>query len=97
MLYDCKILGVKCRLREFQNRILRRIFESKRDENGELTRLHNEELHSLLLSPNIIRVINSRMLRCASHVARTEEGRSAFKILEGKLAGKRHLGRPWSS
>ena len=55
----------------------------KRDENGEWKRLHNEEL-SLYHSPNIVRVIKSRRLRWAWHVARIEEGRSAFKILSGK-------------
>ena len=48
-------------------------------------RLLNEELHNLYRSPNIIRVIKSRILRWAGHVARMEEGRSAFKILKGKL------------
>ena len=70
----------KSRLRVFENRILRRIFRPKRDENGEWRRLHNEELHSLYRSPNIVRVIKSRRLRWAVHVARMEEGRSAFKI-----------------
>ena len=65
-----------------------RIFEPKRDENGEWRRLHNEELHSLYPSPNIIRVIKSRRLRWAGHVARMEEGRSAFKILTGKIYRK---------
>ena len=74
--------------------ILRRIFEPKKDENGEWTRLHNEELHSLYRSPNIVRVNKSRRLRWAGHVARMEEGRSAFKILTGKPTGKRPLGRP---
>jgi hypothetical protein len=60
-------------LREFENSILRRIFGPKRDENGERRRLHNEELHSLCCSPNIIRVIKSRRLRWAGHVARMEE------------------------
>ena len=45
-------------------------------------------------SPNIVRVIKSRRLRWAGHVARMEEGRSAFKILTGTPAGKRPLGRP---
>ena len=73
---------------------MRRIFGPKRDENGEWRRLHNEELHSLYRSPNIVRVIKSRRLRWAGHVARIEEGRSAFKILIGKPTGKRPLGRP---
>ena len=60
----------------------------KRDENGEWRRLHNEEFHSLYRSPNIIRVIKSRRLRWAGHVARMEESRSAFKLLTGKRTGK---------
>ena len=62
--------------------------------NGDCRRLHNEELHSLYRSPNIVRVIKSRRLRRVGHVARMEEGRSAFKILTGKPTGKRPLGRP---
>ena len=62
-------------------RILRRIFGPKRDENGDRRRFHNEELHSLCRFPNIVRVIKSRRLGWAGHVARKEEGRSAFKIL----------------
>ena len=64
----------------------------KRDENGEWRRLHNEELHSLYRSPNIVRVIKYKRLRWAGHVARMEESRSDFKILTGKPTGKRHLG-----
>ena len=60
------------------------------DENGEWRRLHNEELHSLYRSPNIVRVIKSRRLRWAGHVARMEGG-SAFRILTGKPIGKRPL------
>ena len=66
----------------------------KRDENGEWRSLHNEELHSLYRSPNIVRVIKSRRLRWAGHVARMEEGWSAFKILTGTPAGKCPLRRP---
>ena len=65
---------------------MRRIVRPKRDENG--------ELHSLYRSPNLVRVIKSRRLRWAGHVARMEEGRGAFKILTGKPTGKRPLGRP---
>ena len=88
-------LREESRLREFENRILWRIFVPKRDENGEWRRLHNAELHSLYRSPKIIvRVIKSRRLRWAGQVARMEECRSAFKILTGKPTGKRPLGRP---
>ena len=55
--------------------------------------LHNEELHSLYRSPNIVLVIKSRRLRWAGHVARIEEGRNTFKILTGIPIGKRPLGR----
>ena len=73
-------LREECRLRVFENMILKRIFGPKRDENGEWRRLHNEELHSLYRSPNIVRVIKSRLLRRAGYVDRMEEGKSAFKI-----------------
>ena len=66
----------------------------KRDANGERRKLHNEKLHSLYRSHNIVKVIKSRRLRWAGDVARMEEGRSAFKILTGKSTGKRLLGRP---
>ena len=75
----------------------KRIFGPKRDENGEWKRLHNEELHSLYRSPNIVRVIKCRRLRWAGHIARMEEDRSAFKMLTGIPAGKRLLGRPMCS
>ena len=92
VLYGCETwsltLREESRLRVFENMILRRIFGPKRDENGEWKRLHNEELHSLYRSPNIVRVIKSRRLRWAGHVARMEEGRSAFKILTGTPTSK---------
>ena len=81
------------RLRVFENRILRRIFEPKMDANGEWRRLHNDELHGLYHSPNIIRVMKYRSLRWAGRVARMEKGRNAFKILTSTLAGKRPLGK----
>ena len=62
------------------------------DERFEV--LHNEELHSLYRSHNIVRVIKSRRLRWAGHLARKEKGRSAFKILTGKPTAKRPLGKP---
>jgi hypothetical protein len=61
---------VERRLRIFESRILRRIFGPKSDENVKWRRLHNEELQGLYLSPNIVRVIKSRRLRWAGHVAR---------------------------
>jgi hypothetical protein len=66
----------------------------KRDANCKRRRLHNEELQSFYRSPNIVRVIKSRRLRWAAHVAKMEKDRSAFKILTGAPAGKRPLGRP---
>ena len=84
MLYGCETwsltLREECRLRVFENRILRRIFGPERDENREWRGLHNEKLHSLYRSPNIVRLIKSRRLRWAGHIARMEEGRSAFLI-----------------
>ena len=80
------------RLRLFENSILRRVFGPKRDESGECRRVHNEELHSLHRSPNILRVIKSRILRWAGHRAKMEEGRRAFKIVTYKSTGKRSLG-----
>ena len=76
----------------FHLRLEGKIFGHKRDENGEWKRLHNEELHSLYRSPNIVRVNKSRRLRGVGHVARMEEGRSAFKILTGKPTVKRPFG-----
>jgi len=87
VLYECEAwsltLREERRLRVFENKILRQMFGPKRDENGEWKRLHNEDLHSLYRSPNIFRVIKSRKLRWAGHIARMEEGRSAFKVLTG--------------
>jgi hypothetical protein len=83
------------RLRVFENRVLRRIFGPKRDEvTGELRKLHNEELHNLYSSPDIIRQIKSRRMRWAGHMARVEEERKVYKVLVGKPEGKRPLGRP---
>ena len=82
------------RLSLFENKNMRRMFGPKRDENMEWRRLHNEELHSLYRSPNIVRVIKSIRLRWAGHVDGMEESRSALKILTGISTGKRPLGRP---
>jgi hypothetical protein len=70
--------------------VLRRIFGPRRDEvTGDLRKLHNEELHNLYSSPNIIRMIKSRMVRWTWHVARMWETRNAYRILVGKSEGKK--------
>jgi hypothetical protein len=74
VLYWCETwsltLGKEHRLRVFENMVLRRVFEPKRDEvTGEWTKLHNEELRDLYSSPSIIRIIKSRRMRWAGHVA----------------------------
>jgi hypothetical protein len=75
--------------------MLRKIFGPKRDEViGGWKKLHNEELHDLYCLPSIIRIIKSRRMRWAGHVARMWENRSAYRILVGKPEGKRPLGRP---
>jgi len=56
--------------------------------------LHNDELHSLYSSPNIVRVIKSRRLRWAGHVARMGKGGGVYTMLVGRLEIKRPLGRP---
>jgi hypothetical protein len=69
----------------FENRMLRRIFGPRSDEvTGDWRKLHNEELHNLYSSPNIIRMIKSRRMRWAGHVARMGETRNAYRILVGK-------------
>jgi hypothetical protein len=87
-------LGEEHRLRVFENRVLRRIFGPKREEDGLWRKLHNDDLHSLYSSPNIVRVIQSRRMRWVGHVARMGEGRGVYRILVGGPEGKRPLGRP---
>jgi hypothetical protein len=99
VLYGCETwsmtLKEERRLRLFENRVLRRIFGPKRDEvTGEWRKLYNEELNGLYSLSNIVRVINSRRLRWAGHVARMGEGRGVYRVLVGKSEGKRPLGRP---
>jgi len=82
------------RLRVFENRVLRRIFQLKRDEvTGEWKKLHNEELNDLYCSPNITRM-KSRKMRWAGHVARIGERRGVHMVLVWKPDGKNHLEGP---
>jgi hypothetical protein len=95
VLYGCKtwslILREEHRLRVFVNRVLRRIFGPKKDEvTGEWRKLHNEELRDLYSSPSIIRILTSRRMRWAGHVARMEEKRNAYRLLVGMTEGKNH-------
>jgi hypothetical protein len=78
----------------FENRVLRRIFGRKRDEvTGKWRKLHNEELHILYSSPNIIRHIKSRRMRWVGHVTRMGKDRKVYRVLVGNPEGKRPLGR----
>jgi len=84
------------KLRVFENKVLRRIPGPWRDDvTGEWKRLHNEELNDLYLSPNIVRLIKSRRMRRAGHVACMGEKMGVYRILVGKPEGKRPLGRLW--
>jgi hypothetical protein len=74
--------------------VLRKIFGPKREEGGSWRKLRNDELHSLYSSPNIVRVIKSRRMKWAGHVARMGEGRCLYRVLVGRPEGKRPLGRP---
>jgi len=77
------------KLRAFQNMVLRRIFGPRRDEvTGEWRRLHEEELNDLYSSSNIMRVITSRRMRWARHVACMGEEKGVYRVLVGKPAGK---------
>jgi hypothetical protein len=79
----------------FWNRVLRRVFEPKRDEvRGEWRKLHYEKLNDLYSLPNIVWVVKSRRLRWAGYVARMGEERGVHRVLVGKPEGKRPLGRP---
>jgi hypothetical protein len=79
VLYGCETwsltLSEKHRLRVFENRVLRRIYGPKREEDGSWRKLHNDEIHSLYSSPNIVRVIKLRRMRWVGHVARMGRGK----------------------
>jgi len=89
VLYGCETwsftLRKECRLRVFENRVLRRIYGPKRDEvTGEWSKLHNEELNDLYSSPNIVWVTKSRRMCWAGQLARIGEGRGVYRVLVGK-------------
>jgi len=95
-LYGCETWSVTLRevrrLRAFENRVFR-IFWPKRDEvTREWRKLHNEELNVLYSSPNIVRVIKSRRMRWAGHVARMREKRGVHRVLVGNPERKRTFG-----
>jgi hypothetical protein len=78
----------------FENRVLRRVFGPKRDEVTEWRKLHNEELNDLYSLTNIMRVVKSRRMRRARHVARMGEGRDVHRVLVGSLREGDHWGDP---
>jgi hypothetical protein len=81
------------RLKVLENRVFR-IFGPEREEDGSWRKCHSDEPHGLYSSPNIVRVIVSRRMRWAGHVARMGEGRAVYRVLAGRPEGKRSLGRP---
>ena len=98
VLYGCETWSLtkreEHRLRLFENRVLRRVFGSKRAEvTWEWRKLHNKELNDLYSSPNIVRVIKSRRMRRAGNVALVGERKGVYRVLVGKPDGKRPLGR----
>jgi hypothetical protein len=99
VLYGCETfyltLREEHRLEVFENRVLMRIFGPERDEvTGGLRKLHIEELHGLYSSSSIVRVINSRKMRWAGHVALMGDVRGAYNIVVGRPEERRPLGRP---
>jgi hypothetical protein len=99
VLYECETwsltLRKEHRLKVFEKRVLRRVFGPKRDEvSGEWRKVHNEELNDLYSLPNIVRVVKSRRMKWAGHVARMGEDRVVHRVLVGKPEGKSPLGKP---
>jgi hypothetical protein len=82
------------KLRVFENRVLRRIFGPKSEEDESWRKLHNDELHNLYSSPNTVAMIKSRRMGWTGHVARKGDGRGVYGILVGRPEGKNPLGRP---
>jgi hypothetical protein len=78
------------RLRVFENSVLRKIFGPKREEDGSWRKLHNDELHSLYSTPNIVRIIKSRRMRWAGHVARMGKWRGVYRFWLGSPKVRDH-------
>jgi hypothetical protein len=98
VIYGCEIwsltLREKYRLRMFENRLLRKIFGWKRDNvTGEWRELHRKKLQDMCSTQNIIQVIKPRT-SWTGFAAHTEQKRGAYRVLVGKLEGKRPFGRP---
>jgi hypothetical protein len=95
VLYGCETWSLTLRedhrLMVFENRVLRRIFGPKREEDGSWRKLHNDELHSLYPSPNAVRMIKSRRMTWAGHVARMGEGRDVNRVFVRRPEVKRPL------
>jgi hypothetical protein len=98
VLYGCETwsltLREEHRLRVFEIRVLRIFGPNIDDVMGDWRKLHNEELHNLYSSPNISRMVKSRRMSWAGHVARMGEKRNVYRILVGKPEGKSPLERP---
>jgi hypothetical protein len=99
VLYGCETWSLTLRderrLRVFENRVVRGVFGPKRDEvTGEWRKLHNEELSDLYSLPNIVRVVKSRRMRWAGHIARVGERRGVYRVLVGKPGERDHWGDP---
>jgi hypothetical protein len=98
VLYGCETLSLTVReehrLRVFENRVLRMLGSKRDGVTGGWRKLYTEELHNLYSSPSIIRIIKSRKMRWAGHVARMGEKRNVYRLLVGKPDEKRPLGRP---
>jgi hypothetical protein len=73
--------------------VLRKIFGPKREEDGSWRKMHNDELHGLYSSPNIVRVIKSRRMRWTGHVTHIGEGRSVYRVLVVKPEDKETTGK----
>jgi hypothetical protein len=83
------------RLKVFENKVLRRVLQPKRDEvTGEWRKLHSEELNDLYSLPKIVQVVKLRRMRWAGHVAAMGKRRGVHRVFVGKPEGKRPLGKP---